>query len=160
MHASPTFQITVRHFGVWRVVSISTILVSALTTGAWLFSLGPDRPIWVWAFAALFATCAGWIVVDCWQIHPHSLRWDTQKWHLGSSATLGWEPVAGRVVVALDLGPWILLRFVRDQGPRWRRRTWLPVQRRGHEAQWHAFRCAVYSARSALASTATASRIP
>ena len=33
--------------------------------------------------------------------------------------------------------------------------TWLPVQRRGLESQWHALRCAVYSARSSTGHPAT-----
>jgi hypothetical protein len=50
----------------------------------------------------------------------------------------------GNVAVVIDLGPWMLLRFTADAPPR---TTWLPVQRRGLEAQWHALRCAVYSPR-------------
>jgi hypothetical protein len=48
---------------------------------------------------------------------------------------------SGTLEVAMDLGAFLLLRLV-DQ-----RRTsaWLPVQRRGLEAQWHGLRCAVYS---------------
>jgi hypothetical protein len=40
----------------------------------------------------------------------------------------------------------MLLRFTPDAPARM---TWLPVQRRGLEAQWHALRCAVYSPRPA-----------
>ena len=47
----------------------------------------------------------------------------------------------GTIEVAIDLGAFLLLRLV------WQRRTtaWLPVQRRGLEAQWHGLRCAMYS---------------
>ena len=65
-----------------------------------------------------------------------SLRWDGQAWHL--------DAVPGDVAVVIDLGPWMLLRFASTD---FARVTWLPVQRRGIDAQWHALRCAVYSPR-------------
>ncbi len=79
---------------------------------------------------------------------PLSLRWDSQRWHLGPLASAGDEPWPGSLAVALDLGPWLLLRFEHEADLRRRRITWLPVQRRGLEAEWHALRCAVYCARS------------
>jgi hypothetical protein len=78
-----------------------------------------------------------------------SLRWDTRQWHLGPASTTGDEPHSGRLAVAIDLGAWMLLRFQPDGAAGKRRSIWLPVQRRGLETQWHALRCAVYSARPA-----------
>src|SRR5882724_10143686 len=150
MHASPAFQITIRHFGIWRFASVLAVFATGAVAGAWLFAMWPVRWGWICVIACLFAVCALWVGVDCWQLRPQSLRWDTQGWHLGSSALLGREPHPGQVVVALELGFWMLLRFVHQQGPWWCRSTWLPVQRQGHRAEWHALRCAVYSARPAL----------
>jgi len=45
--------------------------------------------------------------------------------------------------VAIDAGSWMLLCFI-PEGQR--RPRWLPVQRIGHEAAWHALRCTVYCA--------------
>lgn len=84
-----------------------------------------------------------------------SLRWDTQQWHLGAASTLGQEPHAGRLMVALDLGAWMLLRLIPSavsaSSVRLPAGGWLPVQKRGHETHWHALRCTVYSARPVLA---------
>jgi hypothetical protein len=55
----------------------------------------------------------------------------------------------GELQVAIDLGAWMLLHFVPDVGHRACSVSWLPVQRRGLESQWHALRCAVYSPRPA-----------
>ena len=88
----------------------------------------------------------------CWQLlytPTTSLRWDGSFWHLGPPGTEGDEPAAGQVDVAVDLGAWMLLRFTRETSTPGRSVTWLPTQRWGLEAQWHALRCAVYSPRPA-----------
>jgi hypothetical protein len=43
----------------------------------------------------------------------------------------------------------MLLKFERDGAPLHRRVAWIPVQRWGMQAHWHAMRCAVYCARCA-----------
>jgi ABC-type nickel/cobalt efflux system permease component RcnA len=95
------------------------------------------------ALSALLASAIGLVAVtlallvaSLWRAPAADLRWDGQAWQLGS--------MTGNVAVVIDLGPWMLLRFTADAPPR---TTWLPVQRRGLEAQWHALRCAVYSPR-------------
>jgi len=72
------------------------------------------------------------------------LRWDGRTWYLGPAVG---EPVSGDLSVAIDLGAWMLLRFSPALPQARPRSTWLPVQRHGLEAQWHALRCAVYSPR-------------
>jgi hypothetical protein len=76
------------------------------------------------------------LAVSLWRVPAQSLRWDGQVWRL--------DAVPGELTVAVDIGPWMLLRFTPGAGSRTR---WLPVQRRGLEAQWHALRCAVYAPR-------------
>ena len=78
------------------------------------------------------------LAVSLWRVPVQSLRWDGKVWHL--------DTAAGELKVAVDLGPWMLLLFT-PQAPG--RASWLPVQRRGLEAQWHALRCAIYSPRAA-----------
>ncbi len=56
-------------------------------------------------------------------------------------------PQAGELVVAVDLGDWMLLRF-RPDGVRWpRNRRWFALSRSDMPADWQAFRRAVYSPR-------------
>jgi hypothetical protein len=65
-----------------------------------------------------------------------------------------------RAAVAIDLGSFLLLRFLPEgrSGPGAVR--WIPVGRRGLEREWHAFRCAVYSPRPAAGSTPADPRLP
>ncbi len=73
------------------------------------------------------------------------LRWDTQCWHLSPGDG---PPQAGRLNVHVDLGVWMLLRFVPGESQTWRRRgIWLPIQRRGHASSWHVLRATVYCAK-------------
>jgi hypothetical protein len=62
----------------------------------------------------------------------------------------------GTLEVAMDLGSFLLLRLVDER----RRSAWLPVQRRGLEAQWHALRCAVYAPAPRAAGEPTAGALP
>ena len=79
--------------------------------------------------------------VSLWHVPAQSLRWDGRAWQL--------DAAAGELSVAIDLGPWMLLRFKPERRAR---ASWLPVQRAGLETQWHALRCAVYSPRPAAES--------
>ena len=147
MHASPPFQMTVRCFGVWRAVSLLLVLPSIASVGVWAPSA--LRLFTVWAVVALVLLTVSSIAVllHAWRLQPTSLRWDTQRWYLGAVPASGREPRAGRLMISMDLGVWMLLRFVADDARVFQRGTWLPVQMRGHEAAWHALRCTVYCAR-------------
>jgi hypothetical protein len=154
MRASPAFQLTIERFGAWRAALACVALGTVAALAAWALS---DLP----AGLRLAGVAAGLVLL--WQALPlarvpaASLRWDTRCWHLGPAATRGEEPWQGTLVVALDLGSWMLLKFVHEVTPGGSRTSWLPVQRRGLEAHWHALRCAVYCARPAPRRDATRS---
>jgi hypothetical protein len=141
MHAPLDFRISVRRFGVWRLGSALIGAAATATACAWaVLSLGAVG--WV---AALFG-CAG-IVITAVLARPvpaFSLRWDTQAWHLEPGSSRGQAGRTGHIHVALDLGSWLLLRLSSGSS---RRVVWLPVQRRGHEADWPALRRTVHCAR-------------
>jgi hypothetical protein len=147
MRASAAFQITIVRYGVWRAAVSALIVSAAAALAAWLLIADDTVP----AIARGLAGLAGVIVLvpaaSLLRCPPMSLRWDTQRWHLGPVSTVGEEPWQGRLAVALDMGAWLLLRFERDTANMRQRNTWLPVQLRGLESRWHALRCAVYSAR-------------
>ena len=148
MRASPAFQVVLERFGVWRCAVIVCSLSGAAALTAWL-ALQPVPPLpapfqWIAVALAFLVLASGAAVA---RVRPVSLRWDGQLWHLGPPASAGHEPRAGALCVLIDLGPWMLLRFEPAEST-WRRgATWLPAQRRGLEAQWHALRCAVHSPR-------------
>lgn len=146
MRASPAFQLTIDRFGAWRTALAVPWLAAACALPAWL--LAGELSVWRTAAGA----AGGLALLACIglaRVEPMSLRWDTRQWRLGPAACRGEEPWPGVLAVAIDAGPWMLLKFAHDVTARPRRVTWLPVQRRGIEPQWHALRCAVYCARPA-----------
>ena len=149
MRAFAAAQFTLTRFGAWRWAVLALSLLVLLAVGTWLVTQqAMGRAGWL-PCALAFAGLSIWVLAIQPRAAPLSLRWDAQRWHLGPADTAGHEPWTGDLHVAIDLGPWMLLRFKRDpstaaSGPAV---TWLPVQRRGLEAHWHALRCAVYSPR-------------
>jgi hypothetical protein len=150
MHGSPSCAISVGRFGVWRA-AVGTVAAAALASlAAWLFAspLGEDAWVRAGVAAAALATLA--LAVSLWRVSPVRLVWDGVGWSVAPAS--GAEPAAsGTLDVAVDLGGFLLLRFVPAgrSGPAAVR--WIPVGRAGLEREWHAFRCAVYSPRPAAA---------
>jgi hypothetical protein len=151
MHAPPSFQITVCRFGVWRVACAGLATLSFAVTAGWAISATRAHPAWLALSVFFLAAAFLGLLLQAWRLAPTSLRWDGQLWHVGPASTTGQEPRSGRLVVALDLGAWMLLRFVAEGA---RRGAWLPVQRRGHELAWHGLRATVYCARPVSPPTA------
>jgi len=149
MRAFAASQFTLTRFGIWRWAVFCLGVLVAVVVGAWLVTQ-PAR----WQTSPLLS--AGvvmglmvWLLAAQPRTTPISLRWDTQHWHLGPASSVGHEPWVGELHVRIDLGAWMLLRFVPDPGVLGCSVNWLPVQRRGLEPHWHALRCAVYSPRPA-----------
>jgi len=147
MHASPAFHVIVRRYGAWRGLVIALVAMMAAVLLAWLASRDEFTPLLLQLAVGALGLGLMAAAVRLVRREPMSLRWDTQRWHLGQASTAGDEPWTGRLAVALDLGGWMLLRFDVDASSSGRRIHWLPIQRRGLEGQWHALRCAVYCAR-------------
>lgn len=148
MRASPAVQVTFRRFGVWRagVASIAWLGLGALA--AWLMA-------WPWPLSALRMTAAAlaaaslaWAALSLVRVPAVNLRWDGRVWFLLRLDPRFPEPIAGELRVMVDLGPWMLLRFVPVDRREGMAAVWLPAQRRGSELQWHGFRCAVHAAGS------------
>ncbi len=148
MRAAPALQVSVdgRAASRWLVVALAALSAAAVV---WWLGSRLDSPVGsttiALCVAAAFAAGLAWRVAG----QPaQTLRFDGQGWQLSSPAARGMQGPSGDLAVVIDLGTWMLLRFdapARDgHGSR---RRWLPVGRRGLEAQWHALRCAVYSPR-------------
>lgn len=153
MRAAPAFRLTLRRFGVWRSAVWALTGLAWTSTGAWLLASGGPGGAARLGLAALAVLAAwGWGRSLARQL-PARLRWDGQLWWLARQAA---PEQSGRIAVMLDLGAWMLLRFrpTHDGGPR-PRDQWLPAQRRGHEAEWHALRGTVYSLPPAMSARAS-----
>lgn len=149
MRPAPACQVSLQRFGVWRAAVLSLSALGIASIAGWMFTR--DRPVDTLLIlaAALSASCIAALGASLvHRLRATHLRWDGLAWHLGPISDAA---TPGELQVAIDLGPWMLLRFsasLPDSCAR-ARTLWLPVQRRGLEGEWHALRCAVYSPRLA-----------
>ena len=147
MRAAPAFRVTVNRFGWWRAGIVAGLSLTVASVLAWtVLTQRPSASVVVAVWAATVAAAAG--AASLLRIGCFTLRWDTQVWRLQAGPTIDESAPAGDLSVAIDLGAWMLLRFVPRDAPRRRGSRWLPVQRQGLEADWHTFRCTVYSPRT------------
>ena len=153
MRPSPSFQVALRRFGIWRGVVAALAALGCVAMFMWLLGRDPRVPLEA-ASVALGALATVGLAVSLGRVDAADLRWDGRCWHLNQPAAPQGEPVPGNLQVAMDLGPWMLLRFMAIAPASGARVVWLPVQRRGIEAQWHALRCAVHSPQPARAEPA------
>lgn len=136
MRASPPCQVSLRRFGAWRLAVLTLALGGGVVIVSWLAGKDPPASSGLLMLSALAALPLLACAASLWRVPAQNLRWDGASWRL--------DAVSGGLRVAVDLGPWMLLCFTpEDRG----RCSWLPIQRRGLEAHWHALRCAVYSPR-------------
>ena len=144
MHGSPPCTITVARFTAWRVAVALVALAVLASLAAWMVGSPLAEAGWVRAGVALGALgCLG-LAASLWRQPAVRLRWDGTGW---AAAPAG-HPEAerpGRLDVAIDLGSFLLLRFVPASGSGRTAARWIPVGRAGLEREWHAFRCAVHS---------------
>ncbi len=149
MTRTPPFQVHVRRFGVWRTAVAALLLAAIAAQAAWVAARHDDTPGWL--LALLSTLCVALIAAAAPQLRRHAvaLHWDSRCWRLGAISASGHDLPPGNLTIALDLGCWMLLKFEPEGAAGHRRATWLPVQRRGLEGEWHALRCAVYCARPA-----------
>jgi hypothetical protein len=149
MRAIAACQFTLSRFEAWRCAVVALTGCVILVLSLWFIGQ-PETPHGgVAAALGLVALAALGLGASLLPTRAVSVRWDGRDWHAGPADAVGQEPLSGALSVSVDLGSWMLLRFQPDAPARRFGATWLPVQRRGLEPQWHALRCAVYSPRPA-----------
>ena len=147
MSSAPPIEFTIETHAVWCAGVVGLAGVAGAVLLAWWWKMPAPTPPWATALA--LAGCAGAAVCAAGLVlQPHvRLRWDGREW---SYDTATGQARTGKVGVAVDLGSWLLLRFVPSSARRlpWPPRVrWIAVQRAGLEARWHALRCTVYAPR-------------
>ena len=162
MRTSLACNVSLRHFGVWKSAVWLLALLSVAALAGWLVSGRDLWPTGAWVAAAAAAMTVPWLASSIAQAPAVNLRLHEGHWTVTQDRQAGAEAAqAGELDVAIDLGSFMLLSFrpVLASGRRGARR-WLPAQRRGHEHDWHALRCAVFSARPAPAGAAARAAAP
>ena len=160
MRGAPPCEIAVGRSRGW---SLAVVLVAGAGIGAmaaWLWTSPLGGGAWARAGVAAGALAVIALAASLLRSVALVLRWDGTRWTVGSPVASAIAPVSGELLVALDLGSFLLLRFLAEgrSGPRAVR--WIPVERRGLEREWHAFRCAVYSPRPAAGASVADPRLP
>jgi hypothetical protein len=149
MRAVAACQFTLRRFDAWRHIVVAFTAGVVLVLILWFVHRPAVWPLSGVAALVLIALAAIGLCASLLRTPAVSLRWDGRDWHAGPAGSAGQEPATGALSVAVDLGSWMLLRFVPRGTNRWSRAIWLPVQRSAMEEPWHVLRCAVYSPRPA-----------
>ena len=144
MRAAPAVVVDVKPSAHWRATLLVLAGAACASTAVWAWQRGGPAAALVFAMVAALAVT---VLRSAWRMPVQRLRWDGQGWWLAVAVPATETP--GRLHVALDLGAWLLLRFQPAPDAGARRARWLPLQRRGLEADWHALRCALYSPRPA-----------
>ena len=99
----------------------------------------------LWAAAMVMA--AVWLARRSGTAGECTLRWDGQEWVLVGEAH-GRPDQRGDAVLMLDLGPWMLVRFLPHGAGRVGGAIWLPLAMAGDLARWAALRGALWNWRA------------
>ena len=146
MRAPPPIDIALTRFGCWRGALVFLAACTAAVTVAWLLASFDQQPAALLIGVSTLAASMLGVMLSAVRVPAVELRWDGADWSCAAwSGARAGLPVQGQLTVAIDLGSWLLLRFVPDASRRRVDARWLPVQRRGLESQWHALRCAVHA---------------
>jgi hypothetical protein len=144
MHAPPPYTITLRCFDRWKIGCSALVMMSLAVVSFWSWVAFSPYPVGCVAGALLWGLASFALLVHAQRLSPQRLRWDGQGWRWSSELHPVAEGMPGSLSVALDLGTWMLLRFILDDT---RKTLWLPVQHRGHESTWYGLRATIYCAR-------------
>jgi hypothetical protein len=142
MRESLSFEVRVRRFEAWRMAIGTVALAAIAAVTAWAVAMWDAQSqtgaALVVGSAALLAIMTFVAALSLAQVAGGILACRDGLWTYAPDVD---AVRTGALGVAIDLGAFLLLRLV-DRG---HVTTWLPVQRRGLEREWHALRCAVYS---------------
>lgn len=100
-------------------------------------------------WAAALAVAAFWLWQRASGTRGRLLRWDGQDWVLPADAR-GRPEQRGAAQLMLDMGPWMLVRFLPRAGAG--SATWLPLTAGADRARWAALRGALWNWRSGAGS--------
>ena len=143
MRAALQLEVGVVRFGVWRVGSLALAAIVWAALAAWWWAHPTPAPAWVGVVAGIGMLAAAAAALPLRSARPFLLRRNAVQWQLSFVDGARRPAMPGELQVALDLGAWLLLRFIPEAAGG--RARWLAVQRRGLEPQWHALRCAIYA---------------
>ena len=156
MRAGLRCDVDLHRFRLWRWAVGAVAFAAVVSLGAWWWARPADAAITVLIAAGLMMVAALLAALSVARIESGRLRLEGGVWTFLPAGPHVADAIVGDLEVAIDLGSFMLLRFVAAGTPRGGRARWLPAERAGLEHDWHALRCAVYSPRLAAAGVADA----
>jgi hypothetical protein len=146
MRAAPAVEAMLGPCGRERALIILLHAGSAAVLAAWGLALCEVAEAWLWWAVWLACVASAGLAGRRWAAQelpatPQALGWDGRSWALrsGPVGAAGDVPLAA-VIVAIDLGSWVLLRLhpATDIGGCWR-----VASAGGSGASWHGLRLAM-----------------
>src|SRR3954470_13832898 len=128
MHGSPPCAITVARFVAWRVAVALVALASLASLPAWLLGSPLAERGWIRAGVGFAALASLALAASLWRQPAVRLRWDGQAWAIAPAHETAAER-PGRLEVAIDLGSFLLVRFLPAVGSGSAAIRWIPVGR-------------------------------
>jgi hypothetical protein len=98
-------------------------------------------------WTAAMVVAAFWLARRASTAGERTLRWDGQDWVLAGEAP-GRPDQRGAATLMLDLGPWMLVRFLPLASSHLGAAIWLPLTVAGDLARWAALRGALWNWRA------------
>ncbi|MEO8837000.1 MAG: hypothetical protein ABI364_09705 [Caldimonas sp.] len=149
MHDGISCAVALRRFTAWQWAVGLVAGVALASTAAWLAGIleareGAASIAMAVALAIVLAVGVIALAVSLARVEAGVLSCTSGHWTFRADRSAG-EAQAYRLVVAVDLGSFLLLRLDAVAAGSPRARRWLPVQKAGLDDDWHALRCAVYS---------------
>ncbi|MDP1690457.1 MAG: hypothetical protein Q8L49_00575 [Burkholderiaceae bacterium] len=143
MHAAPPVRISLAPDVGWRAFVTACASAAAANLAAWLMTLARQSTAAIAAVALLAAVLAAGLAL--WGLRRDNagggvLAWDGAAWQWAPANV---QPAAGDLHVMIDLGAWLLLRFV--PGASAQPVRWLVASRRQGGALWPLWRAALFS---------------
>jgi hypothetical protein len=133
MRDAPPVQALSCSAGHWRLFQQVLAALAVAVTVAWTGALlGAEGAALAGAALAL-GLAAAWWVGRRLAYQSRQLDWDGVAWQLRP------EGLAGQVALMIDLGDWMLVRFLPGA-------HWLPLSRRDAATDWQALRVALHAA--------------
>jgi hypothetical protein len=150
MHTAPAVSVQVDPEPRWRLALAVLSVLSALIVVLWWIYKALNTPSpWTLGLVLTVWVLTGWAAWQSWRLRTPdciSIQWSGAQWTVIDCSC---RASTGEVVVVMDLGGWMLLRFEPDRHAltTLRKPVWIPLSEQRLPQHWHALRCAVHGAR-------------
>jgi hypothetical protein len=143
MRVAPSVQASSCSAGPWLSIQLALYALSASVAVWWAGAQLIGGSAWLASGSLVLGLAAALLARRALSAPAWRLGWDGGSWQLQAP---GSEARMGNVVLMLDLGAWMLVRFSAQAAAwPWRGVVWLPLSRRSAAGAWPALRVALHA---------------